>query len=248
MSLLLGNKLLSYSSSPDRTLANALLFVGLMLTTTLSSSFSWVTASADDSQGRASFVYDFITSSNSATSHNTPLLTGQEEFEKPSVPLRIAFAKPSFTFAAYQLNRFYNFYQKYRGIPEEMTKNVTTDLNLLSVRVPDRTYTNYKDDPYDAPGPRVPLQQKYIDTLKELVEQKASSQNLDIDAEDISDKEVNQGEIFDSSGNNVYDALFLFHQEYVTQAEYDNLKKFVVQNGGTIVFNDGNIFCCGGKI
>jgi hypothetical protein len=34
--------------------------------------------------------------------------------------------------------------------------------------------------------------------------------------------------------------LFLFHQEYATQAEYNNLKQFV-ENGGTIVFNDGNI-------
>jgi hypothetical protein len=40
---------------------------------------------------------------------------------------------------------------------------------------------------------------------------------------------------------NAYDILFLFHQEYVTQLEYSNLKKFVA-NGGTIVFNDGNIF------
>src|SRR5215216_1653852 len=59
---------------------------------------------------------------------------------------------------------------------------------------------------------------------------------------DITDKEVHEGDIFDSDGNNAYDMLFLFHQEYVTQAEYDNLKKFVVQNGGTIVFNDANIF------
>ena len=202
-------------------------------------------AAPDNAQGRAlSSSYDFITTPSAAAASHLPLLSGEDETEekreKSSSPLRIAFVKPSFTFAAYQLNGFYNFYQNYRGLPDETTTNITTDLNLLTVRVPDQTFTNYKDDPSDAP--RVPLQQKYIDTLKELVEQKASSENLDIDISDITDKEVHEGNIFDSTGNNAYDVLFLFHQEYVTQAEYNNLRKFVVQNGGTIVFNDANIF------
>ena len=199
----------------------------------------------DDTQGKAvSFGKDLISVTSSGASHDIPLSTEEQdetqEHEKSSSPLRVAFVKPSFTFAAYQLNGFYNFYEKYRELPYSAITNVTTDLNLLTVGVPDRTYTNYKDDPSDPP--RVPLQEKYMDTLKELVEQKASSENLDIDIEDISDKEVHEGNIFDSAGNNAYDVLFLFHQEYVTQAEYDNLRKFVVQNGGTIVFNDANIF------
>ena len=33
----------------------------------------------------------------------------------------------------------------------------------------------------------------------------------------------------------------LFHNEYVTQKEYDNLRQFV-KNGGTIVFIDANVF------
>ena len=200
---------------------------------------SFMIVFADDTQGTAS-GYDFVTTS--ATIFHIPLPTEEdesEEDESEESPLRVAFVKPSFTFAAYQLNGFYNFYGKAYDLVDE-TRNVTTDLNLLTVRVPDGPYLQYNDDPFDSP--RIPSQQQYYDTLRELVEEKADSQNLAIDIADITDKEVHEGSIFDSAGNNAYDVLFLFHQEYVTQAEYDNLWKFVVQNGGTIVFNDANIF------
>ena len=170
-------------------------------------------------------------------------------------PLRVAFVKPSFTYAAYSLDGFYTFYDKYSDETDETT-NVTTDLNMLTVEVPDETYIYYKDGPSGLPT--VPTQQEYYDTLRGLVEQRSSSQNenggigddegggngdnLPIQIADMTDKEVHEGRIFDSAGNNAYDVLFLFHQEYVTQEEYDNLKKFVVQNGGTIVFNTANIF------
>jgi hypothetical protein len=241
-----------FSSSPlSWTFATALFFIGLTLTLTSS---CFVIVFADDAQGTAS-GYDFITTN--AAVFPIPLPTEEDETEEDETeedeteedeteedeteesPLRVAFVRPSFTFAAYQLNGFYNFYGKaYDQL--EGTTNVTTDLNLLTVRVPEGPYLHYNDDPFDRP--RIPAQQQYYDTLRELVEEKASSQNLDIDIADITDKEVHEGSIFDSAGNNVYDVLFLFHQEYVTQAEYDNLKKFVVQNGGTIVFNDANIF------
>ena len=172
-------------------------------------------------------------------------------------PLRVAFVKPSFTYAAYSLDGFYTFYDKYSDETDETT-NVTTDLNMLTVEVPDETYIHYKDDPSDPPT--VPVQQEYYDTLRGLVEQRSSSSQNEtvsikdyegggkgddlppIQIADITDKEVHEGKIFDSAGNNAYDVLFLFHQEYVTQEEYDNLKKFVVQNGGTIVFNTANTF------
>src|SRR5215210_6748401 len=236
------------SSSPlSRLLATALFFIGLTLTMTPPSS---VIVFADDAQGTASSDYDFITTSAAVSS--IPLSIededetedededqDEEDENDEESPLRVAFVKPSFTFAAYQLNGFYNFYGKAND-QVEGTTNVTTNLNLLTVRVPDGPYLDYNDDPFDSP--RIPSQQNYYDTLRELVEEKASSQNLDMDIADITDKAVHEGSIFDSAGNNVYDVLFLFHQEYVTQAEYDNLKKFVVQNGGTIVFNDANIF------
>jgi hypothetical protein len=234
----------------------ALFFVGLTLMTmamTLSSSF--VVVFADDTQRMASPHHGFVsTTGDDGISFDIPISREEENGggrgedderegeDNARSPLRIAFVKPSFTYAAYQLNGFYNFYQKYRHLSDETT-NITTDLNLLTVKVPDKTYLTYRDDPSDTP--RVPSQQHYYEKLRELVEQKASSfssQDLAMDIADITDKEVHEGNIFDSSGNNAYDILFLFHQEYVTQAEYDNLKKFVVQNGGIIVFNDANIF------
>ena len=218
---------------------------------TLSSSFVVIVFAADGTQQMASPRHSFVsTTGDDGISFDIPITKEEEEEDggggeedNARSPLRVAFVKPSFTYAAYQLNGFYNFYQKYRHLSDETT-NITTDLNLLTVKVPDKTYLNYRDDPSDTP--RVPSQQNYYEKLRELVEQKASSssssQNLAIDIEDITDKEVHEGDIFDSDGNNAYDILFLFHQEYVTQPEYDNLKKFVVENGGTIVFNDANIF------
>ncbi|MGN6708394.1 MAG: N,N-dimethylformamidase beta subunit family domain-containing protein, partial [Candidatus Nitrosocosmicus sp.] len=40
---------------------------------------------------------------------------------------------------------------------------------------------------------------------------------------------------------NLYNILVLGHQEYVTQKEYDDLKRFVF-NGGSMILLDGNIF------
>jgi hypothetical protein len=244
-------------------ITTALFFVGLTLMTMAmipSSSFVVVFA-ADGTQRMASPHHGFVsTTGDDGISFNIPISREEEDGggqgeddekdedderegeDNARSQLRIAFVKPSFTYAAYQLNGFYNFYQKYMHLSDETT-NITTDLNLLTVKVPDKTYLTYRDDPSDTP--RVPSQQNYYEKLRELVEEKASSspsQNLAIDIADITDKEVHEGDIFDSDGNNAYDILFLFHQEYVTQVEYENLKKFVVENGGTIVFNDANIF------
>src|SRR5688500_10492048 len=158
---------------------------------------SSVIAFADTAQGTASSNYHFITTSDTVSS--IPLSIEdedeieedeedededetEEDEEDEESPLRVAFVKPSFTFAAYQLNGFYNFYGK---APDqaEGTTNVTTDLNLLRVRIPDGPYLYYKDDPFDSP--RIPSQLQYFNTLMELVEDKASSQNLDIDIADI---------------------------------------------------------------
>lgn len=63
--------------------------------------------------------------------------------------------------------------------------------------------------------------------------------NHGINPTNITDSDADQGKIFNADGTNAYDVLFLFHNEYVTRAEYDNFKKFVT-NGVTIVFGDGN--------
>jgi hypothetical protein len=226
----------SVSSSPFTwTFVNALLLVGLTLTIA-SSSFKIVFV---DAQATTSLQEFFPTTEDDGEGAEEDDGEGAEEDDGEGASLQIAFVRPSFTYAAYQQNGFYNFYAIARDLPDETT-NVTTNLNLLTVQVPDETYTYYRDDPSE--GPSTPVQQDYYDMLIELVEEEASSLNLDVEITDISDKEVHHGDIFDSAGNNAYDVLFLFHQEYVTQAEYDNLKKFVVQNGGTIVFNHANMF------
>jgi hypothetical protein len=111
--------------------AIALFFAGLTLTMTSS---SFMIVFADDAKVTAS-GYNFITTTSSAGSlFRIPLLTeedeedddgdssddkeedkdeDEEDEEKPmgnavpsSSPLRVAFVKPSFTYAAYQLNGF----------------------------------------------------------------------------------------------------------------------------------------------
>jgi len=56
----------------------------------------------------------------------------------------------------------------------------------------------------------------------------------------LTDADVDQGKIFLEDGGNAYDILILLHNEYISQPEHDNLKKFVA-NGGTIVFTEGNV-------
>jgi|SRR5581483_8944218 len=174
-----------------------------------------------------------IASNNNSSSGQKP--QGQQASSDNSTSMaRVAFVRPSFTYAAYQLNGLYNFYRKYANTPEGT--NVTTDLNLLTVKVPHGPFLVYDDKPSDTPPP--PREAEYIDTLMQHVKSQAPTA---VRISDITDKEVHDGSIFNSNGSNAYDALFLFHQEYVTQSEYNNLKQFVA-NGGTIVFNDANIF------
>jgi hypothetical protein len=65
----------------------------------------------------------------------------------------------------------------------------------------------------------------------------------------LTDADVDNGSIFENRGdnrgidtnNNAYDVIILGHQEYVTQQEYNYIKKFV-SNGGTMFLLDGNVF------
>jgi hypothetical protein len=119
---------------------------------------------------------------------------------------RIALIKPSFTAAAYA-NGFYKFYKLYNSTP--VGKNVTTDLNLLSVSV---NASWYQSLPY------------VFSMLKLLNDIKSVTPDSNII-------------IYDDA----FDLVILGHQEYVTQKEYDNLKRFVA-NGGTMLLLDGNVF------
>jgi hypothetical protein len=143
---------------------------------------------------------------------------------------RIALVEPTFTYAAYRNGSFYNFYQKY-SLTDTTNKTITTDLNLLKNRpIPHGPFPYYAHPSYsDIP---------YIDYFQ-LVQNHVK--NKDPFVTHLTDVDVHEGKIFQPDGRNAYDVLFLFHNEYETQAEYNNLRQFV-SNGGTIVFTEGNVF------
>lgn len=130
----------------------------------------------------------------------------------------IAFVEPSFTNAAYIVGGFYEFYAKYHDVkPDE---RVTSDLDLFTADIP-----NDPDRSYFQP---------ILNRVQDFV-------GSEVPVTVIGDMNVHRGEIFSDDGTNAYRALFLLHNEYVTQEEYDNLRRFV-SNGGTMVLIDGNIF------
>jgi hypothetical protein len=147
--------------------------------------------------------------------------------------VRIALVEPTFTAAAYN-NSFYVFYPKYSHVPAKT--NVTNDLSLLSSKV-----INY---PTITPTTKVHSAFAMLSLLKNF---KLISPDSNITV--LTDADVDNGSIFENRGgersvdtnNNVYDVIILGHQEYVTQQEYNYLKKFV-SNGGTMFLLDGNVF------
>jgi hypothetical protein len=136
---------------------------------------------------------------------------------------RIALIKPAFTVAAYA-NGFYKFYKLYNSTP--VGKNITTDLNLLSVLVNASWY------------PSLP----YVFSMLKLVKDiKYVSPNSNITIYDDDAADNGFMFMFTKNGSNAFDLIILGHQEYVTQKEYDNLKRFVA-NDGTMLILDGNVF------
>src|SRR5215831_11886035 len=147
--------------------------------------------------------------------------------------MRMALVEPTFTAAAYH-NSFYVFYQKNSHVPAET--NITNDLSLLSSRV-----IKY---PTITPTTKVHSAFAMLSLLKNF---KLVSPGSNIIV--LTDADVDDGLIFENRGgeknvdtdNNAYDVIILGHQEYVTQQEYNYLKKFV-SNGGTMLLLDGNVF------
>jgi hypothetical protein len=153
--------------------------------------------------------------------------------------VRIALVEPTFTAAAYN-NSFYAFYQKYGHIPTNA--NITTDLNLLTSKV-----TAY---PTITPTTKVHSAFAMLSLLKDL---RLTSPESNITV--LTDSDVDNGSIFknnnndssnmqnsiDTNSSNAYDVVIIGHQEYVTQQEYNNLKRFV-SNGGTLIILDSNVF------
>jgi poly(beta-D-mannuronate) C5 epimerase len=144
---------------------------------------------------------------------------------------RIAFVEPTFTYAAYRNGSFYNFYDKYSPqIQHSSNLSVTNDLNLIrNIPIPHQPFLYFINPTYTT----IPYK-GYFDVLYQHVKKNSPI------ITNISDADIHQGKIFQADGSNAYDVLFLFHNEYVTQSEYNNLKRFI-SNGGTIVFNQSNI-------
>jgi len=146
---------------------------------------------------------------------------------KPKLPvelkgLSIALVKPTFTAAAYYKS-FYKFYFIYSTIPLHARKNITSDLNLLSTPVENLLTRSSSASSI-----------LYLTTHLKTALPESNTHVL-------TDEDVDAGSIFLTNGSNKYDILILGHQEYVTQHEYDNLKRFVA-NGGTMILLDGNVF------
>jgi len=141
---------------------------------------------------------------------------------------KIAEVKPTFTAAAYRHDppAFYDFYRLHKQDREER-KNVTKDLNYLTSKIPKESPLFFPEIFID-----VPLHIKKI----------LPNANISI----ISDADVHKGAIFkkNSAGQyiNLYDILILGVNEYVTQQEYDNLKKFVSNGGTLMVLTGGSLF------
>jgi hypothetical protein len=136
--------------------------------------------------------------------------------------INIALIAPTFTTAAYDDNSFYTFYNLYSNT--SATTNVTSNLNLLSHNI-----TNH--DMLRASL----VMLKLVDNLKLI--------NPNSHITILTDADVDNGSLFNNKNrdNNIYDLAILGHQEYITQQEYDNLKRFVT-NGGTMMLLDGNVF------
>jgi biopolymer transport protein ExbD len=134
----------------------------------------------------------------------------------------IALIAPTFTAAAYDDNSFYTFYKLYNKTP--VGANITSNLGLLSRNITNRDILRASV-----------VMLELVDNLKLI--------NPNSHITILTDADVDNGSLFNNSNynNNIYDVAVLGHQEYVTQQEYDNLKKFVT-NGGTMMLLDGNVF------
>ena len=159
--------------------------------------------------------YVFSQSKNEVSTPNNNSHTA--EFGKGE---KIAIVMPTFTASAYD-NAFYVFYRKFINTPYGI--NITTDLNLLSNKV-----TNQFSATESGTAMLYLLQ-----NLKWITPESRVN--------GITDQDVDAGTIFHLDGSNVYNIIILGHQEYVTQREYDNLKRFV-GNGGSMIVLDGNVF------
>jgi hypothetical protein len=148
----------------------------------------------------------------------------------------IAFIAPTFTTAAYN-NKFYNFYRLEKNVAP--STNVTKNLNLLTSRVIDLPPKLIKHAYLGLTSNLQIITDQDVDDGSIFIQQDSPVNSTNNTAANMS---VNRNIQHQNSGYiDKYDILILAHQEYVTQREYDNLRHFV-ENGGTIILLDGNVF------
>jgi hypothetical protein len=135
----------------------------------------------------------------------------------------IGFVLPTFTMSAYGTNAFYTFYKKYAQVQAD--EFVTSDLDSLSPNLRNST---------DSFNSKKALG---LHHLRDYTSSLLPNAHLTY----LADQDIHNGFIFGQDDRNLYDILILGHSEYVTQHEYNNYKKFV-ENGGTIILFDSNIF------
>lgn len=161
-------------------------------------------------------------------------IIAKQDFNKENFPdgfsnreskiIDIAFVLPSFTMAAYD-DSFYNFFRSHSDI--QAGQYVSVDIHLLSSQVPSGidAMNNHKS---------IALH-KIRDNLSFLL----PSSNFN----DLDDKMVDEGLIFEANGANIYDIIILVHQEYVTQEEYSNFKKICRKRRNNDPFRLKHILC-----
>ena len=136
---------------------------------------------------------------------------------------RIGFVLPTFTMAAYGANAFYTFYKEYAQVQAD--EFVTSDIDSLSPSL------RNSDDSFNS------MKALGLHHLRDYTSFLLPNADLTY----LADQDIHNGFIFAQDDSNFYDILILGHSEYVTQQEYNNYKKFV-ENGGTIILFDANIF------
>ncbi len=142
------------------------------------------------------------TTDSSKLQYNIPI----QDFNK----IKIGMVKPAFTDTAYN-NTFYLFYFKHDDVPSKV--NVTKDLDLLNSKIPYRQ------------NGTITSVYSMLHLIKDMKGIPYGNQvSILIDAEVHKGKKLTINPKFIQYIN-------LGHQEYVSQKEYDNLKRFV-SNGG----------------
>ena len=155
--------------------------------------------------------------------HEFPENTNLDRSQLLASESRIGFVLPTFTMSAYDANAFYTFYKKYAQVQSD--EFVTSDLDSLSPSL------RNSSDSFD--GKRA----LGLHHLRDFTSSLLPNAHLTY----LADQDIHNGFIFGQDNSNLYDILILGHSEYVTQQEYNNYKKFV-ENGGTIILFDSNIF------